>query len=202
MEPELTQPSLLSRVRNPSDTAAWREFDSKYRELIVRYCRAHGLQAADCEDVRQSVMISLSKALRTFEYQPARGKFRHYLGRTVRNAVFQHFGRPKDRHKGLDTAVLATQPADDASETDELWETEWIDHHYRLAMKTIRETYDPRSIEVFDRLLDGEGVDAVADAFGMSTQAVHKVKQRIRNRMKELVQQQIRDEDEPAKPRP
>jgi hypothetical protein len=32
----------------------------------------------------------------------------------------------------------------------------------------------------------------------MSTQAVHKVKQRIRNRMKELVQQQIQDEDEPV----
>lgn len=198
MEPEQTRASLLSRVRDPSNAAAWREFDKKYRDLIVRYCRARGLQPTDAEDIRQLVMISLSKALRSFEYQPSRGRFRSYLGRSVRNAIFEQKARPNHRHQPLDSTVMATQPAEDAGEADDLWEREWMDHHYRLAMESIRETFDAKSIEVFDRLLEGEGVESVAAAFDMSTQAVHKVKQRVRNRMKELVQQQIRDEDEPA----
>jgi RNA polymerase sigma-70 factor (ECF subfamily) len=198
MESEQTQPSLLSRVRDPSDAAAWREFDAKYRDLILRYCRARGVQPADAEDIRQVVMISLSRTLPSFVYQPERGRFRHYLGRTVRNAIIEHAARPKGRPGPLESHVLATQPAENADRADELWEQEWIDHHYRLAMRTVRATFDARSVEVFDRLLNGESVEGVAEAYAMSTQAVHKVKQRIRRRMQELVQQQIREEDEPT----
>ena len=64
-------------------------------------------------------------------------------------------------------------------------------------MRTIHQTFDKRSVEVFDRLVEGESVANVAQACEMSTQAVHKVKQRIRNRMQELIAAQIREEDQP-----
>lgn len=198
MEQRETRASLLSRLRDAGDDAAWREFDDTYRELIVRYCRARRLQAADAEDVRQIVMFNLSRALRTFDYDPARGRFRHYLCRTVRHAIFQHQARPNDRENVIDNFDgLAVLESDDAGDADDLWEREWMDHHYRLAMKTIRATFEPRSVEAFDKLLSGAPVDRVAEQLGMTTQAVHKVKQRIRDRMMELVRQQIRDEDEP-----
>jgi len=184
-------------VRDPSNQEAWREFEAKYRDLIVRYCRSRGLQQSDAEDVRQIVMLNLSKFLRNFDYSPARGKFRSYLGRVVRNAISYQFSRPSPGQAALDSSVLAALPADNDAPIDELWETEWINHHYRLAMETIRKTYEPRSVEVFDRLLAGQSVEAVGQAYGMSTQAVHKVKQRIRARMKALVAAQIREEDDP-----
>lgn len=192
-----TRASLLSRVRDPSDAVAWGEFDAAYRDLIIRYCRAKGLQVADAEDVRQLVMLSLSRALRTFEYQPARGRFRGYLYRTVRNAITQHIARPKNRPDPIDHIELAMHASDDEEAVDALWEREWMDHHYRLAMKTVRETFDPRSVDVFDRLLAGASVETVAGDFGMSTQAVHKVKQRIRDRMTELIRDQVLEEDGP-----
>ncbi len=64
-------------------------------------------------------------------------------------------------------------------------------------MRTIQDTFDRQSIEAFDRLVAGESVADVAQACGMSTQAVHKVKQRIRNRMHELIAAQVREEDQP-----
>ncbi len=81
-------------------------------------------------------------------------------------------------------------------EADRQWEREWTDHHLRQAMQHLRGTYEPRSIKVFERLLAGETVDQVATDLGMTTQAVHKVKQRIRDRLKELVATQVRHEDE------
>lgn len=197
MDHELTQPSLLSRVRDASDDAAWREFEAKYRELVLRYARARGLQQSDAEDVRQIVMMSLSKRLREFDYQPERGRFRDYLGRVVKNAVARHFARPKPERAGLDSAVMAVTAAPDSGEADALWEREWVSHHYRLAMRTVRDTFDPRSVEVFDRLLAGETVEAIAGSEQMSTQAVHKVKQRIRDRLRELIAAQIAEEDRP-----
>lgn len=194
---ESTQPSLLSRVRDASDQAAWREFESKYRELILRYCRGRGLQQSDAEDVLQVVLISLSKSLRKFEYRPERGKFRGYLGRSVRNAIGHHLARPNVAARALGSSVIAAVPAEDEGGADEQWEKEWTQHHYRLAMQTIRQTYEPRSVEIFDRILMGDGIEDIASKYDMSTQAVHKVKQRIRERLKQLIAAQIRDEDAP-----
>lgn len=196
MNPELTQPSLLSRVRDPANHAAWQEFDQRYKELILRYCRARGLQSADADDVRQLVMMSLANSLRKFEYNPARGRFRSYLGRIVRNAVIQYRSR-QDPAAGLNSTLLAVRPAEGDEEPDEVWEREWVNHHYRLAMQTIRRTFEARSIEMFDRLMGGKPVEEVAAEFETTPQAVHKVKQRIRDRMMELINQQIREEDEP-----
>ncbi len=196
MGSETTQPSLLSRVRNPADDAAWREFDAKYRELILRYCRARGLRINDTEDVRQIAMANLAKSLRSFEYQPAKGRFRGYLAQVVRGAMSRHFGRPDHKIRALDTAVLASVQAHDDTDADELWEREWVRHHFRLAMRTVRATFDARSVQVFDRLLGGHDVSRVSIEFEMTTQAVHKVKQRIRDRLKALIADQIREEDD------
>ncbi len=94
MDHDLTQPSLLSRVRDGADQAAWREFEVKYRELLLRYCRARGLQQSDAEDVRQLVMMNLAKFLRNFDYSSEKGRFRSYLGRVVRNSISRYFSRP------------------------------------------------------------------------------------------------------------
>ena len=193
---ETTQPSLLSRVRNPADDSAWREFDAKYRELILRYCRARGLQTSDAEDVRQIAMANLAKSLRSFEYKPARGRFRGYLGQVVRSAISHHFRRPDAQARALDTGVLAGVEADDGGQADDLWEREWVRHHYRLAMQTVRAAFDPKSVQIFDRLLAGDDASQLASGFQTTTQAIHKVKQRIRDRLREVIADQIRQEDD------
>ena len=177
---------------------AWREFDARYGELIVHFCHRLGLQHTDAEDIRQVVMVRLARALRTFRYRPQLGRFRSYLGRVVRNEVARHFRRPERPDQ-----AVATQEEDhlgrlpDRHDADAEWEEEWVLHHLRVAMKKIRQTFEPRSVEVFERLLNGDPVDQVARAYGMTPQAVHKVKQRIRERLMELVERQVGDEDEP-----
>lgn len=195
---ESTHPSLLARVADLEDQAAWREFDARYRDLILRYCRRKGLQASDAEDVRQMVLLNLARQLRTFEYEPGKGRFRDYLGRTVANAVHRHFRRPGPERRGLDTDVVADLEAPQGpaeAALDRAWEIEWMHHHYRLAMESVRETSDPKSIEVFERLLAGRTTDDVAADFGMSRDAVHKVKQRVRDRLKRRVAEQIRADE-------
>lgn len=198
MDSDTTRSTLLSRVRDGSDDAAWREFEARYGGLIVRYACGCGLSHADAEDIRQIVLLDLSKALRGFEYSPQRGRFRDYLGRTVKNAVSNWRARPNPVRAALDSGVMAAVPAGDEGAADARWEQEWSDHHYRLAMHTIRRTFEPRSVEVFDRILAGATIESIATTYGMSTAAVHKVKQRIRDRMKELIAAQIREEDEPV----
>ena len=121
-----------------SDGVAWREFEACYGPLILGYCRRRGLQLTDAEDVRQMVLSDLSKSLPTFDFQPAKGRFRTYLGRVVTNAVSRHLRRHKPPDRALDTSVLATTPGTHRNEVDQAWEQEWIKHHYRLALDVLR----------------------------------------------------------------
>lgn len=188
-----TSPSLLIRIRNTADHLAWRQFDARYGDLILRYCRNRGLRHCDAEDVRQTVMLALAKALPGFRYSPERGRFRSYLGQVVHRSIlhFRHKARPHAGLRPLDDSVAVEV----APELEPDWMREWVNHHRRLAMRTVRATFEPRSVEIFDRLLAGESVQHLAATYGMSTGAVHKVKQRIRDRMTELIADQVRDED-------
>ena len=46
-----TRASLLIRVRDPADQAAWQEFVEIYRPIILRLACQKGMQEADAEDV-------------------------------------------------------------------------------------------------------------------------------------------------------
>ena len=199
---ETTQPSLLSRVRDQGDHAAWREFDEKYRGLILRYCRRRGLQPTDAEDIRQLVMINMAGRLTSFQYRPEQGRFRDYLGRTVQNAIYRWFRRPHRDVTGLDTHVLKGMESEEVEPFKEVWEQEWMFHHYRLAMRTVRQTSESKSVLVFERLLAGEEIDDVSTTFGMSRAAVHKVKQRMRDRLRECIERQIHEEEQPPEESP
>lgn len=197
-----TSTTLLARFHDGADGAAWREFDARYGDLILRYARHRGLQQSDAEDVRQMVMVKLTKALPEFQYDSARGRFRSFLGLIVRNEIARHFASPNGVPLRVDMNGISAVGASQGEPPDEQWEREWIDHHLRLAMRQVRQTCDPRSVEVFERLLAGEPIDVVAAAFKMTAQGVHKIKQRMRDRLKELVASQIAAEDRTDGPDP
>lgn len=186
-----TKSSLLERLREPGDEAAWRRFDALYGEVIVRYARRRGLELADAEDVRQIVTLSLVGAMRTFRLQRDRGRFRSYLGRVVGNAIFRYRRRSSRLHEVLEPDLAVLAPAAPGGELDAMWEQEWRDHHLRRALATLRSTFDPHSMDIFERLLRGDSTAVVAAATQSTLGTVHKVRQRVRARLQTLVKQQM-----------
>ncbi len=191
-----TRLSLIGRLKSRDDQEAWREFDRLYGDLIVSYARRRGLGLADAEDLRQVVLMSLLTVMKSFEFQPGRGRFRSYLGRIVGNAVFRFRERPFRRSDVLELDEVLVRNLPCPEEHDALWEQEWVDHHLRRAMETVRRTFEPRSVEAFHQLLAGHGTAEVAEALETTTDAVHKMKQRIRQRLKELIAEQVLEEGE------
>jgi len=145
------------------------------------------------------VLISMSRVMPQFRYSPQRGTFRSYLGQVVRRAVIAFRERARPNQRPLTIKNIEALAAPDLLEpVDADWESQWIAHHYRLAMNSIRATYEPRSVAVFERLIAGESVHDVARAFELSEQAVHKIKQRIRDRLRRTIEAQLHDEESGA----
>src|SRR5262245_35763514 len=93
-----THPSTLEALKASQTRAgAFERFARLYRPTLIARCQAQGLQQSDAEDVTQAILIRLWEALRCFDYDPERGRFRTYLAQVVRHAVADHF-REQDRH--------------------------------------------------------------------------------------------------------
>ena len=93
----VTRQSLLARLRI-GDPRAWEEFVEIYGPNILRWCKRH-LQEADADDASQDVLIKLSKAIKTFNYDPQRGKFRGWL-KTVTDCVLKDLVASQDKALG------------------------------------------------------------------------------------------------------
>ncbi len=195
MSVHTTRPSLLSRVAG-ADDSAWSEFERIYGELIIRFCRRSGMQLGDAEDIRQVVMIKLYRFLPKFEYDSTKGRFRDYLGSMVRNTISSHFSRHKtsDRPVSICEAHLAVP---DVGPSVDVWNDEWTQHHIRRAMSALAKQVDEKSIEVFRAILAGEEIQEIEKRFKTRPDAIRKIKQRMKSRMRELIAAQIQDEEHP-----
>ena len=90
-----TRPSLLMRIRDADDNAAWRTFVDLYAPVIYGYSRKQGLIDADAADVVQEVLAQVARSIQSFEYQPERGRFRNWLCVVTRSKISRAQRRAK-----------------------------------------------------------------------------------------------------------
>lgn len=192
-----TPPSLLTRVRDPSDRAAWVEFDQLYREWLVRFFLRRSVPFTDAEDLVQGVFASLVTSLPKFSYDRSRGRFRDYLFRCARNALSDWANCPTRGRGGVLLSSFARNVDAGQAGIDEssIWEEEWVNHHYRIALATLRKNAGPRDVAILERSLAGASVAQLAAEFNIDEPTLYKARQRIRSRMEALIEAQIADED-------
>ena len=186
-----THQTLLKRLSSSHDADAWSEFSRRYGPLIRGMARRQGLQDADCDEVVQDVLSSLVRAMESFEYDPAKGKFRGYLKTiTVRSIMARrkHQGTVQSCDNIEDSATMD-------SELDQAWENEWRQYHLRLAMETVNQEFNAVDRAVFAAYaIRGEPAKGTSEAFGISIEQVYQAKSRILKRLEELIVLQILEE--------
>lgn len=189
-----THISLLVRLHDDSDPTAWREFHDRYADLLRGFARRRGLQAADCDDVVQEVLVSLGKALPNFEYDPTRGKFRSYLKTVTIRAIYKK-SRQKPRNAQLENIEEATRAASSDTDVDDAWEAEWREYHVRQALKVLSPELNPKDRQAFQLYaVDGQAIEEVAERLEMSRDAIYQAKSRILRRLSALIERQVADE--------
>jgi len=143
--------------------------------------------------------VKLVGSIAKLKYDRTRGRFRDYLFVVVRSVL------ANEAHRlGSSAGVITIGIASDDGTSDETvsrgcgdkaWEREGRDFHFRHAWKTISRDFDPQSLAAFECLLGGQAVRQVADRFAMSQPGLHKIKQRVRDRLAEQIRAQVAEED-------
>jgi RNA polymerase sigma-70 factor (ECF subfamily) len=176
-----TSTTLLLRLQlTPSDHAAWEEFVERYGRRIESWCRQWGLQSADAQDVTQTVLLKLVRAMQSFRYD-ARLRFRAWL-KTVTHHAWQDWVRSRRMlvvggESSLYNALESIAARDDlAAWMQGAYERELLDQ----AIVRVRPRVQERTWEAF-RLTTYEGLSGseVASRLGMAITSVYKAKSNV-----------------------
>jgi RNA polymerase sigma-70 factor (ECF subfamily) len=186
-----TRASLLLRLRDARDEAAWGQFVELYAPAIYGYLRKQGLQDADAADLCQDVLGAVAGAVGRLEYDPARGAFRNWLFTVVRHKLWNwREGQERRAHGTGDSAtcrLLDQVPAPPAEEA--AWEAECEDRLFAWACAQVRREVTDATWEAFWRTaIDGQPGKQAAAGLGLSLAAVYSARSRVLARLKELIQ--------------
>lgn len=191
--PPETRASLILRLRDAADVAAWNEVVAVYGPLVFRLARRQGLQAADADDVVQEVFAAVATSVGLWMEQPQRGRFRNWLLGIARNiALNVLLRRPRGTvGPGGDEALasLAEIPAPDGPLSSQ-FDLEYKLEVYRWAAEQVRESVALPTWDAF-RLTHVEGVaiPEAAGRLGTTVGNIYIARSRVMNRLRDLVRQ-------------
>ena len=175
--PDATRPSLLLRLRDPSDGDAWRVFVDTYTPLVYAYCRRRGLQASDVADVTQEVMAQVMRSIANFSYQAERGRFRDWLGAVTRGKLLRFLSKDARAGKAGDesSAELVLQVEDPDSDT--LWTEAFQARVLEVAMQRSRPDFEETTWKLFERSwVRGEAAATIATELSVPVEWVYVAK--------------------------
>jgi RNA polymerase sigma-70 factor (ECF subfamily) len=182
-----TRASLLARLGDPQDRAAWDSFVELYGSLVYGFARRRGLQDADAADVTQEVFLAVAQAAGRWQYDPRQGTFRGWLFIVTRNKVAKFLQRRRFQPVGSgDSGAqdrLAEYPSPEP-DAQAAWEEEFQRQLFRLAADQVRDSFAPSTWRAFwGTAVEGRGAADVAAELGLSVGAVYVARSRVLARL-------------------
>lgn len=194
-----TRESLILRVKDPQDEAAWRELVSVYRPVVYRMARGRGMQHADAEDLSQGVFASVAKAIDKWQPSDDGPRFRNWLGRITRNAIVNALARVRpDRAAGTSSVaqVLDAIPAggacgkSDDSELRLFLLKESRLEAIRWAASELESEFTETTWTIFQATaMEGRPAAEVAVVHGRTIGAVYAARCRVAARLKTKIEE-------------
>jgi RNA polymerase sigma-70 factor (ECF subfamily) len=179
-----TPASLLDRLRQPDDGAAWTQFVHLYTPLLHRWALGLRLQPADAADLIQDVFLAVLRALPQFQYDAGRS-FRAWLHTVLRNKWNERQRRRSAKLPGNEAALAEFPDADRAGPFEE---AEYRRHLLAQALDLIRPEFTPPTWQAFCvTVLEGRPAADARKATGLTLNAIYLARGRVLRRLREVV---------------
>ncbi len=183
-----TRVTLLERLQDRHDQAAWQEFVGIYRNYLYVVVRNMRLSHHDAEEIVQAVFVKVWDRIQVFSYLPAKGRFRHWLCTIARNQVIDFIRTRKSvESRGGNALALSEETL---PEIEVMAETEWKNYLANLALEEVRKDSSGPAFDCFLAQLKGTGVAEIAADMGITENTVYvncnRVKTRILRKLRDL----------------
>jgi len=183
-----TTTELLNGLHQPANGAAWDEFDRRYRPILVGFLQRSGLNETDAADVAQETLACFVRDYRRGMYDRRQGRLRSWLIGIARCRLADL--RRAAARRSVVRGESAMAGLADEADADALWEAEQRRVIFQQALVELRQTarFSARTLEAFERVvLRQEPIAAVSAEMGFTPQEIYNVKNRIVERLREIV---------------
>ncbi len=191
--PPETRASLILRLPDAADVAAWDEVVAIYAPLIRRLAVAQGMQPADADDLVQEVFSAIARSVSGWLDRADRGGFRAWLLTIARNAAVNLLTRRGTQSLavgGDDEAQMLADVATPESEVSSQFDLEYRREVFRWAAVQVQQQVAETTWSAFWLThVDGQTVADVAQRLKVSVGTVYVSRSRVMNRLKEVVNQ-------------
>lgn len=192
-----TRYSLLARLADADDGAAWQTFERVYQPAIYRYARSRNLQEADALEVVQEVMVAVHKAMDSWKPSQRAGSFRAWLAEAARRITLQTV-RKRDRRDravgGSDRGSLELVVAAPTTTSDEEDLNRW---RFFCAAAAVERDVHPSTWRAFWlTAVENRPAASVARELGFSVGNVYSAKCRVLDRIRKHVQESSDEGDD------
>lgn len=187
-----TRASLILRLQDAEDMAAWNEFAAIYGPVVFNIASSRGFQTADAENLVQEVFMAVANSISNWLQRNDRGSFRAWLLRIARNAAIDMLTQRATRTIGRDDSeaqvYLANLPA--PAELSHALDLECERLVFQWASNRVRESVAEHTWQAFWlTTIDELSIDAAAVRLKTRPGNIYFARSRVMARIKQLVQQ-------------
>ena len=186
-----TRASLILRLQDAADVAAWDEFVAIYSPVVVRVAVRLGLQPADADNVAQEVLLRVARSIARWLAREDRGSFRAWLQRIAKNEAVNLLTRKATRpFVQFDTS--SEERIEDPIENDlaSQLELEYEREIFLWAAEQVREAVAEKTWQAFWLTqIEELPIEEVANQLGVRPAHIYFGRCRVMNRLKQIIQQ-------------
>lgn len=184
----VTTTALLAGLFDPANQAAWSEFDSRYRPMIVSFAQRLGLYESDAADIAQETLARFIRDYREGKYDRERGRLRSWIIGIVKYRVADLKRAQASRRENRGESAMIDLPADD--ELNQLWESERRRVLLTQAIEELRSQskLSEKTMLAFEQYaLRDRPVDEVAAELNLTRHDVYMAKNRVAEKLRDIL---------------
>lgn len=154
-----TRQTLVGKLKNLEDNDSWRDFFETYWKLIYAFAIKSGCTDAEAEEVVQETIISVSRKMPEFQYNPSRCSFKGWLMHVANWRVIDQLR--KRRHQVIRSEILEGDVSTNATGflekipdplspgVEQLWDGEWQRNLMDAAIERVKRRCNPQHYQAF-----------------------------------------------------
>lgn len=183
-----TTTALLEGLFDLQNASAWREFDDRFRPILVGVASRLGLEPADAADVAQETITQFVRDYRAGKYDRTRGRLRSWVVGIARHRVAEHQRTRAGRREQRGQSAIAMLPEE--SHFGEMWDAECRQATLCAALRELAASskVSERTLDAFRmHVIEEETPEQVAEKLGTTVRAVYLAKHRCLARLRAVM---------------